>query len=307
MWLIQDTEVLSPLLWWMIAGILGLVVGSFVNVVVHRLPLILERQWQADAEWYLAERERDATPVHERLADLPLEQPDSGATAQRFDLAYPPSRCPSCGRRIKAWENIPVVSYLLLRARCPGCGTPISPMYPLVELGTGLAFVLAAIVYGQSAAFIGAAFFSAYLITGALIDARTTLLPDSITLPLLWAGLAFNATGVGFTELDNAVWGAIAGYLSLWLVFHAFKLATGKEGMGHGDFKLLAAIGAWLGWTALPMVLLMSSLVGAVVGLAMIMAAGRDRAQPIPFGPYLAGGGLIMLYAGDLAWRWIGP
>ena len=259
-----------------VAGIFGLVVGSFLNVVIHRLPIMMERDWAAQC----ADLRGEAPPVFEPLS-----------------LARPPSRCPGCGRPIAALENIPIISWLLLRGRCKGCAAPISIRYPLVEAVTGLLFAFAAWHFGYTAAGLGAMLFIAALVALTGIDFDTQLLPDDITLPLLWAGLAFNAFGT-FTDLRSAVIGAMAGYLSLWAVYWGFKLATGKEGMGYGDFKLLAALGAWLGWHMLPLTILLSSFVGAVVGIALLVFAGQGRNVPIPFGPYLAAAGAIALVWG---------
>jgi leader peptidase (prepilin peptidase) / N-methyltransferase len=262
-----------------IAALFGLMIGSFLNVVIHRLPLMMQRAWEQEARAI-------------------LEQPEPEAPAARYDLWWPRSQCPQCDREIRAHENIPVLSYLLLRGRCPGCTTRISWQYPLVELLTAILFAVSIVHFGPTGAGLAALLFTGILIAAAGIDARTTLLPDQLTLPLLWSGLALNYFGV-FTDLESAVIGAIAGYLILWLVYHGFKLLTGKEGMGYGDFKLLAALGAWLGWQALPLILLLASLVGAVVGIALILLRGRDRNVPIPFGPYLAAAGWIALIWGD--------
>jgi leader peptidase (prepilin peptidase)/N-methyltransferase len=256
--------------------VLGLLVGSFLNVVIHRLPLMLEREWR-----------RQCAELH---GEAPVEQ-------ERFNLLVPRSRCPACGNPIGALHNIPLVSWLALRGRASCCGARVSARYPVVEALSGLVSGYVAWRFGLSLAGVGALVFCWALIAAAFIDLDTQLLPDDITLPLLWLGLLLNTTGL-YTDLGSAVIGAAAGYLALWSVFWLFKLATGKEGMGHGDFKLLAAIGAWLGWQQLPAVILLSSAVGAVVGLSLIIVLGRDRNLPIPFGPYLAGGGLIALFWG---------
>ena len=257
-------------------ALFGLLIGSFLNVVIHRLPLMMERDWRAQC----AELEGRPPPAQEPLS-----------------LLRPRSRCPGCGHAIGARENIPLVSYLLQKGRCKGCGAAISPRYPLVEALTGLLFGYAAWHYGMSLATAGALLFIAAMIALTFVDLDTQLLPDDITLPLLWAGLLLNLQGA-FATLPDAVIGAVAGYLALWLVYWAFKLATGKEGMGYGDFKLLAAIGAWFGWQMLPLVILASSLVGAAVGIALIVLARRGRSVPIPFGPYLAAAGIIALFWG---------
>jgi leader peptidase (prepilin peptidase)/N-methyltransferase len=256
--------------------LLGLLIGSFLNVVIHRLPIIMERDWRIQC----AELANSPAPTFEPLS-----------------LLAPRSRCPHCGHQIGAIENIPVLSYLLLKGRCKGCGKGISPRYPLVEALTGLLFGYAAWRYGFTLATAGALLFIAAMIALTFIDFDTQLLPDDITLPLVWAGLLINLNGT-FSTLPNAVIGAVAGYLILWLVYWAFKLATGKEGMGYGDFKLLAAIGAWFGWQMLPLVILASSFVGAIVGIALIVLARQGRNVPIPFGPYLAAAGVIALFWG---------
>ena len=267
----------DPLAFTILAGLLGLFVGSFLNVVIHRLPRMMERDWHAQA------------------AELRGEEPPAG---ERFNLATPRSRCPHCGHQITLLENIPLVSYLVLRGRCGHCGAGISKRYPIVEAVSALLSAYAAWHFGFGAAALGALLFVWAMVALTFIDLDTQLLPDDITLPLLWLGLAFNL-GDTYTNLPAAVIGAMAGYLALWSVFWLFKLATGKEGMGYGDFKLLAAIGAWLGWQMLPLTILLSSLVGAVVGIVLIVAARHGRNVPIPFGPYLAAAGLIALFWGE--------
>jgi len=267
----------SPVFFAIFAGILGLMVGSFLNVVIHRLPKMMERDW------------------HAQCAELNGQTP---ATVAPYNLVVPRSACPHCGHAIGALENIPVLSYLFLKGKCKGCGAAISMRYPVVEAICGILSAYAAWHFGFGTAGIAAIVFIWVLIALTFIDFDTQLLPDDITLPLLWLGLLLNLNGV-FTSLPDAVIGAVAGYLVLWSVYWAFKLATGKEGMGFGDFKLLAAIGAWFGWTMLPLVILLSSLVGAVVGIALIAFAKHGRNIPIPFGPYLAGGGLIALFWGQ--------
>jgi len=268
--------VLDPTVLVAVSVLLGLLIGSFLNVVIHRLPIMMERDWRLQC----AELAAQPAPTFEPLS-----------------LVSPRSRCPHCGRQIAALENVPILSYLLLKGRCNGCGKPIGLRYPLVEAITGLLFGYAAWRYGATIAAAGALLFITAMIALTCIDFDTQLLPDDITLPLLWAGLLLNL-GNTFTTLPNAVIGAAAGYLALWAVYWLFKLATGKEGMGYGDFKLLAAIGAWLGWQLLPQVILLSSLVGAVVGIALIVLARQGRNVPIPFGPYLATAGVIALFWG---------
>jgi leader peptidase (prepilin peptidase)/N-methyltransferase len=258
------------------AALLGLLIGSFLNVVIHRLPIMMERDWQAQCAEYTG-------------APAPVFEP--------LSLVSPRSRCPHCQRQVQAQENIPILSYLLLKGCCKGCGKAIGLRYPLVEAVTGLFFGFAAWRYGVTLAAAGAMLFIAAMIALTFIDFDTQLLPDDITLPLLWAGLLVNVNNT-FTTLPNAVIGAAVGYLALWSVYWLFKLATGKEGMGYGDFKLLAAIGAWLGWPMLPLVILLSSCVGAIVGIALIVLARHGRNVPIPFGPYLAAAGVIALFWG---------
>jgi len=265
--------------------IFGLVFGSFLNVVIHRLPLMMERDWQAQCAEFAAQSAPSVGAVPQAPSLAPLS------------LLAPRSRCPHCGRQIRAVENIPILSYLLLKGRCKGCGQSISLRYPLIEAVTALLFGYAAWRYGTTLATLGALTFIAALIALTCIDFDTQLLPDDITLPLIWAGLLLNLNGT-FAPLPSAVIGAAAGYLALWSIYWLFKLATGKEGMGYGDFKLLAAIGAWLGWQLLPVVILLSSLVGAVVGIALMVLTRHGRDVPIPFGPYLAAAGLIALFWG---------
>lgn len=257
-------------------GILGLLVGSFLNVVIHRLPKMMERDW------------------HSQCAELRGEETTESET---LSLVKPRSRCPNCGHAITALENIPILSWLILRGRCSGCSTRISIRYPITEALTGALTAYAAAHFGFGWTAAGAIVLVWCLIALTFIDFDTQLLPDSITLPLLWAGLLINLSGT-FTDLASAVLGAVIGYLSLWSVYWGFKLTTGKEGMGYGDFKLLAALGAWLGWQMLPLIILLSSLVGAVVGIALIVLAKQGRNVPIPFGPYLAAAGLLALFWG---------
>ena len=271
----------DPVLFIVISGITGLMVGSFLNVVIYRLPKMMEREWQL------------------QCADL------SGtvlADQAPFSLAVPRSSCPGCGHAISALENIPVLSYLWLRGKCASCARPISSRYPVVEAATALLSAATAGYFGYSVAALAAILLVWALIALTFIDYDTQLLPDSITLPLLWLGLFFNLQAT-FVPLQSAVIGAMAGYLSLWTVNWLFKLFTGKQGMGQGDFKLLAAIGAWLGWSMLPLVILLSSVVGAAVGIVLIVLTKQGRSVPIPFGPYLAGGGLIALFWGQAILR----
>ena len=267
---------IEPALFTGLVFLFGLLIGSFLNVVIHRLPKMMEADWQAQC----------AELRGEALSEKPP-----------YNLSRPRSACPQCGHQITALQNIPLASWIWLRGRCSACGAPISARYPLVELLTALLSAAAAWKWGVSIQTMGALLLVWTLIALAFIDLDTTLLPDSLTLPLLWLGLVFNLGGQ-FASLTDAVIGAMAGYLLLWSVYWLFKLVTGKEGMGYGDFKLLAALGAWLGWQNLPATLLLSSVVGATIGVVMIVFVKHDRRVPIPFGPYLAGGGLVALFFG---------
>ena len=270
------TSLLDPAVALPAAAAIGLCVGSFLNVVIHRLPKMMERGW-ADQCAELAGREPEAKP--------------------RYDLVVPRSACPACGHAIAAIENVPVVSWLALRGRCRACKAPISPRYPVVELVAGALAVAAVWQFGAGWKGLAACAFLWTLLALAFIDADTQLLPDDLTLPLLWGGLVANLFGL-FVPLASAVIGAIAGYLVLWAVYWLFKLVRGKEGMGYGDFKLLAALGAWLGWPMLPQIVLVSSVLGAVGGILMIVLRGRDKAVPLPYGPWLAGAGAVALFFG---------
>jgi leader peptidase (prepilin peptidase)/N-methyltransferase len=267
-----------------IALVFGLCIGSFLNVVIHRLPKMLERDWRA------------------QCAELEGREADKG---EPYNLVVPRSRCPSCARPIRAYENIPLLSWAALRGKCAGCGTRISLRYPAVELVAGLFAAYAAWRFGFTPAAFGAMLLAWTLLAAGVVDLDTQLLPDDLTLPLLWAGLLFNLFGT-FATLPSAVIGAVAGYLFLWLIYWAFKLTTGKEGMGYGDFKLLGALGAWLGWQALPLVILLSSVVGALIGISLMVFARHARETPIPFGPYLAVAGVIGLFWGpEIVRRWL--
>lgn len=266
----------SPLVWSAIALLLGLLVGSFLNVVIYRLPVMMQREWETQC----AELSRQPAPPQEP-----------------FNLSTPRSRCPHCQHAITALENIPILSYLFLGGKCRGCGAAISVRYPLIEALTGILSGIVAWHFGFSWPCLGALLLTWSLISLTFIDLDHQLLPDKITLPLLWLGIIFNLFGQ-FTDLTSSVVGAIAGYLVLWSIYHLFRLITGKEGMGYGDFKLLAALGAWLGWQYLPMIVLLSSLVGAVVGISLMLFRNHQRNIPIPFGPYLAAAGWIALIGG---------
>ena len=264
----------------------GLVVGSFLNVVILRLPQQLKAHWKNDSEVFLG-----------------IAQEDTNEAQPTNTLLWPPSHCTNCAQQIKPWQNIPVISYLLLRGRCNNCSHAISLQYPFVELLTGFMLAVTSAYIGDAINAIYAIIFTLCLIALAGIDVNEKLLPDQITLPLLWIGLFANINGT-FAPLPDAVTGAIAGYLSLWSLYWVFKLVTGKEGMGYGDFKLLAALGAWLGWQMLPLVILISSTFGAVFGLAAILLGGQGRNLQIPFGPFLAGAGWIALLWGDTIVTW---
>lgn len=273
-----------PWLYFSLVFLFSLMIGSFLNVVIHRLPIMLEREWQAE---YLGYFNPETQPQQE----------------ERYNLMVPRSACPHCGHAITALENIPLLSWLWLKGRCSECQAPISARYPLVELLTALLSVAVAMVISPGWDTLASLLLTWVLVALTFIDLDKMLLPDQLTLPLLWGGLLFNLTG-GFVPLTDAVIGAMAGYLVLWSLYWAFKLLTGKEGMGYGDFKLLAALGAWLGWQALPIVLLLSSLVGAFIGIGLILLRNHHQNKPIPFGPYLAIAGWIALLWGDTITRW---
>jgi len=272
----------NPIYFYSILCLLGLSVGSFLNVAIYRLPLMLEKQWHTDCK-ILLEGE---------------EALDTTTGQASFNLLTPNSHCPSCERPIKPWQNIPLLSYLILAGKCADCGNKISRRYPIIEAITALLTVLSGFYFGASLAMGFVLLLTWSLIVLTMIDFDHQLLPDDITLPLIWLGLLANSFGV-FTDLQSAVYGAIAGYLALWIVYWAFKLLTGKEGMGYGDFKLLSALGAWLGWQALPTIILLSSLVGTVVGIFVLIVKNKGKSVPIPFGPYLAIAGWIALIWGD--------
>jgi len=265
---------LSP---WVLA-LFGLCIGSFLNVVIHRLPMMMEREWRLDSAELLGVKIDEPAPI---------------------TLSTPRSRCPSCGHQIAWHENIPVLSYLRLGGKCAECKTPISKRYPAIEILTALLFAACGVHFGTQPATLLWCGLVATLVALAFIDLDTQFLPDSLTLPLLWAGIASAAFGWIPVSLKDSVLGAMAGYLSLWFVFHAYRIIRGREGMGAGDFKLLAALGAWMGWLAIPSIILLSSAVGAVVGIVLIALRSHDRDVPIPFGPYLAGGGVAALFFGE--------
>jgi len=276
----------SPAVFVAVAFAFALMIGSFLNVVIYRLPLMMQREWREQCDELLSE-------------------PAPGLPAGRFNLVVPRSHCPSCGKEIKAWQNIPVLSYLLLGAQCANCQASISARYPLVETLTAVLAAVCAWHFGFGWEALMAIGLSCVLVAISLIDIDHQLIPDSIVIPLLWVGLVMSllhpmaGAETLFIAPQKAIIGALAGYLSLWSVYQLFKMITGKEGMGYGDFKLLAALGAWLGWQALPTIILMSAVVGAIIGIAMIVFRGRDRQLPIPYGPYLAAAGWITMLYGE--------
>lgn len=283
-----DILLSTPWLFYPIVIFISLCIGSFLNVVILRLPKMMHQEWRCQCEAFLE------VPEGERKQE------------EAVTLSRPASTCPTCGHKIRAWENIPVISYLLLGGKCSGCKTHISVRYPLIEAITALFSVLTVIILGPSESALWSLLLVWALVALTVIDFDTQLLPDSITLPLMWLGLILSYFGF-LGDFTSAFWGAVVGYLALWSVYWLFKLATGKEGMGHGDFKLLAALGAWLGWELLPAIILLSSLVGAVVGISLMIFKKHGREVPIPFGPYLAAAGLLCLWFGaEIQALWFG-
>ncbi len=285
----------NPAIYYGVVAFVSLMVGSFLNVVIHRLPIMMERAWREGLEEFA-----------ETTVDVEPGAGDSATNAEKpaaFNLAVPRSRCPSCGKEISAWQNIPIISYLVLGGKCANCKSPISKRYPIVEFVTMALSLIVAWQLGPTPQAALGIIVTWFFVSMTMIDVDHQLLPDSLTLPLMWIGLLVALYPV-FTDLQSAVIGAAAGYMVLWLVYQLFKLFTGKEGMGYGDFKLLAAIGALLGWQALPVVILLSSLVGAVVGVTLIAITGRDKNIPMPFGPYLAAAGWIAMLWGDSLSNW---
>lgn len=268
-----------------LSGVLGLIIGSFLNVVIYRTPIVLERRWKSECREYL---ELDNTS-------------DEQTSEKHYSVVWPGSSCTNCNTPIKSWQNIPVISYLFLKGKCANCNISISIRYPLVELLTAILTVLVTMKFGLNWTGLGAMVLTWSLIALTGIDFDTQLLPDDICLPLLWIGLIANTFGA-YTDLNSALWGAISGYMILWSVFWVFKLVTGKDGMGYGDFKLLAALGAWMGWQFLPMIILIASITGLASAILMMIFLSHDRRMPIAFGPYLAiGGWLSFLYSSQLA------
>ncbi|WP_020562633.1 prepilin peptidase [Methylosarcina fibrata] len=274
--------------------VIGLLVGSFLNVVIFRLPIMMQRGWRKECLEFLRQSPDPESGVVKGGIEAPL------AVDEPFNLVFPLSRCPHCRAPIKPYQNIPVLSYLFLKGRCAHCQAAISPRYPMVELFTAVTSAVVAWRFGYAAEALFALLLTWSLITLSFIDVDCQLLPDSITLPMLWLGLFLSLFGL-FTDSHASIIGSVAGYGTLWIVYHLFKLATGKEGMGYGDFKLLALLGAWLGWQYLPLIILLSSLVGAILGVATVVLTKRDHSVPIPFGPYLAAAGwLALLWGADL-------
>jgi leader peptidase (prepilin peptidase)/N-methyltransferase len=294
MWAVEHDVVLSVL-----AGLFGLLIGSFLNVVIYRLPKMMELQWDRECAAHLASAS---------LIDLATATQKDLEVSPPFNLLVPRSRCSSCGHAIRWFQNIPILSYVFLRGKCSACGVRFGVRYPLVEAVVGGLFFFCVWQWGLSFTALAWCGFSAALVTLAMIDWDTTLLPDDITLPLLWAGLIAAALQWNSdVSLMSSLWGAVAGYLALWLIYWAFKLATGKEGMGYGDFKLFAALGAWFGWQALIPIILLSSVIGAAVGIAMKFTSGLREGGYVPFGPFLAGAGFVaMLFGPQAVLRWVG-
>jgi len=283
----MDAQTLAVLLSPLVLALLGLCIGSFLNVVIHRLPMMMERAWRAESAELLG-------------VEVPEQAP--------LTLSTPRSRCPSCGHQITWYENIPLLSYLKLRGKCSACKAPISMRYPAIEVVTALLFAACGWRFGARPETLLWCGLVATLIALAMIDIDTQFLPDDLTLPLMWAGIVSAALGWLPIKLGASVGGAVVGYLSLWFVFHAYRLIRGKEGMGAGDFKLLAALGAWMGWQLIPSIILLASAVGAIVGICLIVFRKHDREVPIPFGPYLAGGGIAALFFGEQLTRlWMPP
>ena len=284
----------NPFAFTLLTAVIGLIIGSFLNVVIYRLPRMMELEWKAQCRLLLEENVEEET---KRIEPDQLKEP-TNSEQESFNLLFPNSHCPNCNHEIKPWENIPVLSYLFLKGHCSQCQTKIPFRYPAIEIVTGILSAVVAFKFGPSWQCLTILFLTWALITLSLIDFDHMLLPDEITLLFLWIGLVINLKGL-FVPLDQAVMGACLGYLSLWSFYWLFKIVTGKEGMGYGDFKLLALLGAWMGWQLLPFIIVLSSIVGAIVGISLIVFMGRDKQVPIPFGPYLAAAGWIAILWGD--------
>jgi len=288
----------NPWLFIAISFVFAAIIGSFLNVVVHRLPVMMKRDWQQECNHYLAQYKPSIFSKHRTTLNAAIDE-----FPAQYNLLLPGSACPKCKAKINPVHNLPLVGWLIVRGKCAACQHSISARYPLVELITASSVAFLAWHFGPSLAFVFATILTFALIVLTGIDLDEMLLPDQITLPLLWLGLLLNLSGT-FTSLPDALIGAAAGYLSLWSVFWAFKLLTGKEGMGYGDFKLLAVFGAWFGWQVLPLVILLSSLVGAIVGLTLMALKRLDHNNPIPFGPYIAAAGWIAMIWGESITQW---
>ncbi|WP_281277699.1 prepilin peptidase [Thalassotalea mangrovi] len=287
----------SPLFYFSTVFILGLVIGSFLNVVIYRLPKMLEQEWYCECRELLSQELNEKGSKALKASRIEAEK--SGI----LSLSKPASSCPNCGHKIKAWENIPVISWLLLRGKCSSCKEPISIRYPAIELVTGLLSVAIASHYGVTWVTVAMLLLTWCLVALTMIDFDKMILPDQMTLPLVWIGLLLNLNGM-FVSIETAVIGAVAGYMSLYTVFWLFKLVTGKEGMGYGDFKLFAVFGAWFGWQLLPLLILMASFVGAIIGISLMVLRNHEGSKPIPFGPYLAIAGWITALWGEGIWQW---
>ncbi|GIU03273.1 type 4 prepilin-like proteins leader peptide-processing enzyme [Shewanella sp. c952] len=288
----------NPWLFVSLSFVFAAVIGSFLNVVVHRLPVMMKRDWQQECNHYLAEYKKNVFEQNEKLLNASIDE-----FPEKYNLVVPGSACPKCKTNIKPMHNLPIIGWLMLRGRCAACKNPISARYPIVELITGALVAFLAWHFGPTAEFVFSTILTFTLVVLTGIDLDEMLLPDQITLPLLWLGLILNLSGT-FVSMSDAIVGAAAGYLSLWSVFWAFKLLTGKEGMGYGDFKLLAVFGAWFGWQVLPLVILLSSLVGAIVGIGLIAFKKLNQGNPIPFGPYIAAAGWIAMIWGESITQW---
>ena len=288
----------NPWLFVSLSFVFAAVIGSFLNVVVHRLPVMMKRDWQQECNHYLAEYKKTVFEQNEKQLNAPIDE-----FPEKYNLVVPGSACPKCKTNIKPMHNLPIIGWLMLRGKCAACKNPISARYPIVELITGALVAFLAWHFGPTAEFVFSTILTFALVVLTGIDLDEMLLPDQITLPLLWLGLILNLSGT-FVSMSDAIVGAAAGYLSLWSVFWAFKLLTGKEGMGYGDFKLLAVFGAWFGWQVLPLVILLSSLVGAIVGITLIAFKKLNQGNPIPFGPYIAAAGWIAMIWGESITQW---
>jgi len=298
---------ISPALFWGFSFVLGLVIGSFLNVVIYRYPIMLENMWRREADFFLSTQNPviGVVPTADSISSADsistTEEQAAADATPAFNLITPRSTCPHCKTEIKAWDNIPVLSYiLLLQGKCRQCKAIISPRYPIIELATGFLTLVVAYQFGVSWQSLAVMMITWVLIALSMIDFDHKILPDDFTLPLMWAGMLFNTSSFAFITLSQSVWGAALGYFSLWSVFWLFKLMTGKDGMGYGDFKLLAALGAWLGWQAIPGIILYSSLVGSAIGVVLIFILKRDKNNGIPFGPYLAVSGWLVLVCKEM-------